>query len=71
MIFEDAHEFLASLPHGQATAGLDLGTHTIGIAVSDTFLSVATPLETIKRHDALPPNSVHLGGLALGVNPNA
>lgn len=28
-----------------------------------------SPLETIKRHDALPPNSVHLGGLALGVNP--
>ncbi len=26
-------------------------------------------LETIERHDALPPNSVHLGGLAMGENP--
>nr|WP_217430484.1 Holliday junction resolvase RuvX [Sulfitobacter algicola] len=32
-----------------ALAGLDLGTHTIGVAVSDSFLSVSTPLETIKR----------------------
>ena len=27
------------------------------------------PLETIERHDALPPDSVHLGGLAMGENP--
>lgn len=27
------------------------------------------PLETIERHDALPPDSVHLGGLAMGGNP--
>ena len=27
------------------------------------------PLETIERHDALPPSSVHLGGLAMGENP--
>ncbi len=29
--------------------GLDLGTKTIGVAVSDTQRSVATPLETIRR----------------------
>jgi len=29
--------------------GLDLGTKTIGVAVTDTYRSVATPLETIKR----------------------
>jgi hypothetical protein len=28
-----------------------------------------TPLETIERHDVLPSNSVHLGGLAMGENP--
>jgi putative Holliday junction resolvase len=28
---------------------LDLGTKTIGVAVSDTILSVATPIKTIKR----------------------
>ena len=26
-------------------------------------------LEKIERHDALPSNSVHLGGLAMGENP--
>tara|TARA_Y100001934_G_C12339623_1_gene769473 strand:+ start:1471 stop:2004 length:534 start_codon:yes stop_codon:yes gene_type:complete len=26
-------------------------------------------LETIERHDALPPDSLHLGGLAMGANP--
>ncbi len=29
--------------------GLDLGTHTVGVAVSDTRRRVATPLETIRR----------------------
>lgn len=33
----------------RAIAGLDLGTKTIGVAVSDGLRSVATPLETIKR----------------------
>ena len=28
-----------------------------------------SPLETIERHDAVPPNSVHLGGLAMGGSP--
>ncbi|MCY4334498.1 MAG: Holliday junction resolvase RuvX [Litoreibacter sp.] len=30
-------------------AGLDLGTKTIGVAVTDVMQSVSTPLETIKR----------------------
>ena len=34
---------------GQALMGLDLGTKTIGVAVSDRLWTVATPLETIKR----------------------
>lgn len=33
----------------RAIAGLDLGTKTIGVAVSDGMRSVATPLETVKR----------------------
>lgn len=32
-----------------ALMGLDLGTKTIGVAVSDGFRSVATPLETVRR----------------------
>jgi putative Holliday junction resolvase len=34
---------------GHRLLGLDLGEKTIGLALSDTSLSVATPLETLKR----------------------
>lgn len=49
MIIEDIKDFAAALPPMQALAGLDLGTKTIGVSVSDSFRSVATPLETIRR----------------------
>ena len=49
MIFDDIEGFAAALPPMQAVAGLDLGDKTIGVAVSDSFLTVATPLETIRR----------------------
>jgi len=34
---------------GQRLLGLDLGEKTIGLALSDTSLTVATPLKTLKR----------------------
>ena len=37
------------LPPGQRLAGLDLGTKTIGIALSDPRLKIATPFHTIRR----------------------
>ncbi len=49
MIINDTAEFAAALPPFRAICGLDLGTVTIGVAVSDGMRSVATPLETIKR----------------------
>lgn len=49
MILDPFEDFAGVVPQIQALAGLDLGTVTIGVAVSDTFQSVATPLETIKR----------------------
>lgn len=49
MIIEDPETFNAALPPMRALIGLDLGTVTIGLAVSDTLMSIATPLETIKR----------------------
>ena len=49
MICETPQDFVAALPPMGAVAGLDLGTVTIGVAVSDGMRSVATPLETIKR----------------------
>ncbi|MGX9350101.1 Holliday junction resolvase RuvX [Shimia sp. W99] len=48
-IFETIEEMAAVLPPMQALMGLDLGTKTIGVAVSDSFQSVASPLETVKR----------------------
>jgi putative Holliday junction resolvase len=49
MIFDDIATFYAALPATGALIGLDLGTKTIGVAVSDPLRSIATPLETIRR----------------------
>jgi len=37
------------LPAGSRLMGLDVGTKTIGLALSDTRRIIATPLETIRR----------------------
>jgi putative Holliday junction resolvase len=78
VIFEDIAEFAAALPPMRALAGLDLGTKTIGVAVSDPFLSVSTPLETIRRvkftQDAAALQKIlthrSVGGLVLGLPMN-
>ena len=78
MIFDDIADFRAALPPMQAIAGLDLGEKTIGVAVSDTFLSVATPLETVRRKkftlDAERLLEIiaarRLGGMVLGLPRN-
>lgn len=49
MILATMEEFAAAAPRGRAILGLDLGTKTIGIAVSDRRWSVASPLLTIRR----------------------
>lgn len=38
-----------ALPPGKRLLGLDLGEKTIGLALSDTLLMVATPMQTLKR----------------------
>ncbi|MFC5583534.1 Holliday junction resolvase RuvX [Nitratireductor kimnyeongensis] len=45
----DLQELPAFLGAGQTLAGLDLGTKTIGISVSDRGLSLATPRQVIMR----------------------
>ena len=45
----DLEELKKALPRGRRLMGLDLGTKTLGLALSDVLLSVASPLETIKR----------------------
>ncbi|MEN8710256.1 MAG: Holliday junction resolvase RuvX [Paracoccaceae bacterium] len=49
MITNDIQEFAATLSRPCALMGLDLGTKTIGVAISDLLLSSATPIKTIKR----------------------
>jgi putative Holliday junction resolvase len=42
-------ELKTRLEKGERLLGLDLGSKTIGLALSDVMLTVATPMETIKR----------------------
>ena len=49
MIYEAIEEFHNTLRPMTAIMGLDLGTKTIGVAISDRLWSTATPIETIKR----------------------
>ena len=46
---EDFHLSLGALPQRGKLLGLDLGTKTIGVAISDGMRYSATPLETISR----------------------
>ena len=43
------NEFVQLLEPGQRLFGLDLGSKTIGVAVSDLTRSIATPVDTIRR----------------------
>lgn len=49
MIADTIEDFARALPRTGALVGLDLGTETIGVAVSDGLHRVASPLETIRR----------------------
>ena len=78
MIHEDIDGFAAALPPMCALIGLDLGEKTIGVAVTDRMLSVATPLETIRRKkfglDATRLAEIiaarEIGGMVLGLPRN-
>lgn len=78
MICEDITGFAAALPAGRGLMGLDLGTKTIGVAVSDRLLSAASALETVKRvkftEDAARLAAIlagrELGGIVLGLPAN-
>lgn len=59
-IHEDVTELLASRG---PLIGLDLGTKTIGVAVSDGLRLTATPMETIRR-SKLKADAARLGELA-------
>ncbi|MFT5001135.1 MAG: putative Holliday junction resolvase [Paracoccaceae bacterium] len=77
-LFEDMLDFAKVLPPHRPLLGLDLGTKTIGVALSDLMLTVATPVETIKRKkfglDAAALLKISggrdVGGLILGLPMN-
>lgn len=76
--YNDIAEFLQAIRPGHALAGLDLGTKTLGVAISDRLWSVATPLETIRRRkfslDAAALIAIldhrEIGGIVLGLPKN-
>lgn len=78
MIFDAIEDFAAALPPMRPIVGLDLGDKTIGVAISDGSLRVASPLTTIRRSKftldaaALLKIAVdrELGGLILGLPRN-
>ncbi|QFU08469.1 Putative Holliday junction resolvase [Rhodobacteraceae bacterium THAF1] len=78
MIYETLDDLSADLPPMRALMGLDLGTKTIGVAVSDRMLSIASPLEVVKRTkftaDAARLIEIvegrEIGGIVLGLPRN-
>ncbi|MCA1940626.1 MAG: Holliday junction resolvase RuvX [Caenispirillum bisanense] len=75
MAIRNPVDLKADLPRGRRLLGIDLGTKTIGLALSDALLMGATPLSTIKRtkftKDAEELFKVidarEVGGLVLGL----
>lgn len=78
MIVKTPAELAASLKPGERLFGLDLGEKTIGVAVGDTMLSFAAPVETIaKRKFTLDAEALMalikkhaVGGLVIGLPLN-
>lgn len=57
-------ELRGQLTPGQRLLGLDLGEKTIGLALSDTKLTVATPFKTLKRSKFKADGTILLGLIA-------
>lgn len=49
MLHDSPHSFFMALTPHTRLLGFDVGSKTIGLALSDSLRSVATPMETIKR----------------------
>ncbi|MDG1707406.1 MAG: Holliday junction resolvase RuvX [Emcibacteraceae bacterium] len=74
----EVSELKSTLKKGERLLGLDLGSKTIGLALSDFLLTIASPMETIKRKkftiDAERLLTIieeqNVGGLVLGLPMN-
>jgi putative holliday junction resolvase len=51
MILAEVRGLRDAVPAGMRLLGLDVGTKTIGVALSDSRRVIATPLETIRRRN--------------------
>ncbi len=49
MIVDTVQELAGTVGQGRRLMGLDVGSKTIGLALSDPSLTVATPMDTIRR----------------------
>lgn len=78
MIFSVVSDFRSAVAPNARLLGLDLGEKTIGLALSDTLLTVATPMESLKRGkfsvDAAKLDDIivkqNIGGLVIGLPLN-
>jgi putative pre-16S rRNA nuclease len=76
MLLDDPRELRMAVPAGRRLLGLDVGTRTIGLALSDTRLVIASPLDTIRRRGRFRDDAAALfamidrhgvGGLVIGL----
>jgi putative Holliday junction resolvase len=76
MLLDDPRELRAVVPTGSRVMGLDVGTKTIGLALSDTRLVIASPLETLRRRGRFRDDAAALlalfdrhgvGGIVIGL----
>jgi len=78
MAIVEMSDLRKSVKRGERLLGLDLGSKTIGLAISDSGFMIASPLETIRRKkftaDALALKAIiderQIGGLVLGLPKN-
>lgn len=72
----DPKDLREAVPAGRRLVGLDVGTKTIGLALSDTRLVIASPLETIRRRGRFRDDAAALlaivdrhgvGGMVIGL----
>jgi len=76
MLVAHPSELRAQVPAGTRLLGLDVGTKTIGTALSDTRLVIASPLATLRRRGRWRDDAAELlalidrhgiGGLVVGL----
>ena len=78
MAIVEMNNLRKTVKRGERLLGLDLGSKTIGLAISDSGFMIASPLETIRRKkftlDALALKAIiderQIGGLVLGLPKN-